>query len=159
LAVDVEALYRRYAPMVLRRCRRLLENEEKAVDAMQDVFVQLIRREGTLNEGAPSSLLYTMATNICLNILRAERSRPRTRGDEILLTIAGTDDPEARALNRHLLDRLFARELPSTKTIAVMHFVDGLTYEEVAREVGLSVSGVRKRLRTLKERVKEIADA
>jgi RNA polymerase sigma-70 factor (ECF subfamily) len=119
----------------------------------------LIRREGTLNEGAPSSLLYTMATNICLNILRAERSRPRTRGDEILLTIAGTDDPEARALNRHLLDRLFARELPSTKTIAVMHFVDGLTYEEVAREVGLSVSGVRKRLRTLKERVKEIADA
>ena len=126
---------------------------------MQDVFVQLIRREGTLNEGAPSSLLYTMATNICLNILRAERSRPRTRSDEILLTIAGTDDPEAQALNRHLLERLFARELPSIKTIAVMHFVDGLTYDEVAREVGLSVSGVRKRLRTLKERVKEIADA
>jgi RNA polymerase sigma-70 factor (ECF subfamily) len=145
--------------MVLRRCRRLLVNEEKAVDAMQDVFVQLIRREQTLDERAPSSLLYTMATNICLNILRAERSRPRTRGDEILATIAGTDDPETRALDRHFLERLFAREQPSTKAMAVMHFVDGLTYEQVAREVGLSVSGVRKRLRTLKERVKEVADA
>lgn len=126
---------------------------------MQDVFVQLIRREQTLDERAPSSLLYTMATNICLNILRAERSRPRTRGDEILATIAGTDDPETRALDRHFLERLFAREQPSTKAMAVMHFVDGLTYEQVAREVGLSVSGVRKRLRTLKERVKEVADA
>jgi len=159
LAVDVEALYRRYAPMVLRRCRRLLQNEEKAVDAMQDVFVQLLRRGHTLDERAPSSLLYTMATNICLNILRAERKRPRTRSDEILMTIAGRDDSESRVLDRHLLERLFAREQPSTRTIAVMHFVDGLTYQEVAREVGLSVSGVRKRLRTLKARVKEIADA
>lgn len=159
MAVDVEALYRRYAPMVLRRCRRLLQNEEKAVDAMQDVFVQLLRRGHTLDERAPSSLLYTMATNICLNILRAERKRPRTRSDEILMTIAGRDDSESRVLDRHLLERLFAREQPSTRTIAVMHFVDGLTYQEVAREVGLSVSGVRKRLRTLKARVKEIADA
>jgi RNA polymerase sigma-70 factor (ECF subfamily) len=145
--------------MVLRRCRRLLQNEEKAVDAMQDVFVQLLRRGDTLDERAPSSLLYTMATNICLNILRAERRRPRTRSDEILMTIAGSDDPESRVLDRHLLERLFAREQPSTRAIAVMHFVDGLTYQEVAREVGLSVSGVRKRLRTLKARVKEIADA
>ncbi len=35
-----------------------------------------------------------------------------------------------------------------------MHYVDGMTLEEVARESGLSVSGVRKRLRTLKERVR-----
>ena len=40
--------------------------------------------------------------------------------------------------------------------MAVMHFVDGLTYEEVAAEVGLSVSGVRKRLRTLKGRARAL---
>jgi RNA polymerase sigma-70 factor (ECF subfamily) len=32
----------------------------------------------------------------------------------------------------------------------VLHYVDGLTLEQVAREVGLSVSGVRKRLRGLR---------
>ncbi|MEZ4449986.1 MAG: winged helix-turn-helix transcriptional regulator [Nannocystaceae bacterium] len=38
----------------------------------------------------------------------------------------------------------------STATIAVLHLHDGLTFEEVAEVVGLSVSGVRKRLRKLK---------
>jgi DNA-directed RNA polymerase specialized sigma24 family protein len=32
--------------------------------------------------------------------------------------------------------------------------VDGMTLEEVAAHVGLSVSGVRKRLRLLKERTR-----
>jgi RNA polymerase sigma-70 factor (ECF subfamily) len=37
--------------------------------------------------------------------------------------------------------------------IATLLYVDRLTLEEVATEVGMSVSGVRKRLRTLKERL------
>jgi RNA polymerase sigma-70 factor (ECF subfamily) len=40
--------------------------------------------------------------------------------------------------------------------MAVMHLVDGLTLDEVAVEVGLSVSGVRKRLRVLKEHVSQL---
>jgi RNA polymerase sigma-70 factor (ECF subfamily) len=40
--------------------------------------------------------------------------------------------------------------------MAVLHLVDGLTLEEVAAEMGLSVSGVRKRLRTLKAHVAEL---
>jgi RNA polymerase sigma-70 factor (ECF subfamily) len=34
--------------------------------------------------------------------------------------------------------------------MATLHYLDGWTLEEVAREVGLSVSGVRKRLRSLR---------
>jgi RNA polymerase sigma-70 factor, ECF subfamily len=40
----------------------------------------------------------------------------------------------------------------STRVMAVLHYLDGLTLEEVSAEVGLSVSGVRKRLRGLQER-------
>ena len=159
MAVDVEALYRKYGPMVLRRCRHLLRDEDKAVDAMQDTFVQVLRREKALDARAPSSLLYTIATNVCLNVLRSERSRPRSSGDAMLETIAGTDDPAGGALVRHVLERIFEKEQPSTRAMAVMHFVDGLTYEEVASEVGLSVSGVRKRLRTLKARAKALEEA
>jgi RNA polymerase sigma-70 factor (ECF subfamily) len=42
-AIDVEAVYRRYGPMVLRRCRTLLRDEERARDAMKDTFVKLVR--------------------------------------------------------------------------------------------------------------------
>ncbi len=39
--------------------------------------------------------------------------------------------------------------------MAVMHWVDGMTHEEVAREFGMSVSGVRKRLRQLQARIRQ----
>jgi RNA polymerase sigma-70 factor (ECF subfamily) len=61
-------------------------------------------------------------------------------------------------VDSHLLASIFAKEKPSTRVIAVMHFVDGLTYEETAAEVGLSVSGVRKRLRGLKARARALEE-
>jgi RNA polymerase sigma-70 factor (ECF subfamily) len=152
VALDVEALYRKYGPMVLRRCRHLLRDEEKALDAMQDTFVRVVRYGGRLNDRAPSSLLYCMATNVCLNTLRSERRRPKISGDEILHNIASSEDVEETAVNRHFLDGIFGREKPSTRTMAVLHFVDRMTLEEVAGHVGLSVSGVRKRLAALKTR-------
>ena len=151
---DIELLYRKYGPMVLRRCRYLLHNEEKALDALQDTFVQVLRHKKRLKLDTPSSLLFRIATNICLNMLRGERRNQKSGDDELIMRIADADDHEANILNRHFIDRIFRRERPSTKTIAVMHYLDGMTLQEVAGEVGLSVSGVRKRLRSLKEHAK-----
>lgn len=156
MAIDVEAYYRRYSPMVLRRCRFMLRDEERALDAMQDVFVELLRREHDLVDYAPSSLLYTIATNVCLNRIRQVGRRRETSDDEILLTIAGDAGPQERTLASHFLERVFAREPDSTRTIAVLHYVDGLTLEETAAQVGMSVSGVRKRLRALRKRGLEL---
>ena len=160
MAVDVESLYRSHGPMVLRRCRRLLRDEGKALDAMHDVFVEILRRRDTLDDRAPAALLLRTATNVCLNRLRTERRHPEDRGDALLLAIAGSGaGAEERSLARRALDRLFASTPESTALMAVLHYVDNLTLEEVAAEVGLSVSGVRKRLRTLKERLPLAAEA
>jgi RNA polymerase sigma-70 factor (ECF subfamily) len=43
--------------------------------------------------------------------------------------------------------------------MAVLHYVDRLTLEETAVEVGLSVSGVRKRLRRLREKGLDLKEA
>ena len=154
-AVDVESLYRSHGPMVLRRCRRLLRDEGKALDAMHDVFVEILKRRDTLDERAPAALLLRAATNVCLNRLRSERRHPEDRGDALLIAIASTGGAgaEERSLARRALDRLFTGTPESTALMAVLHYVDNLTLEEVAAEVGLSVSGVRKRLRMLKQRL------
>jgi RNA polymerase sigma-70 factor (ECF subfamily) len=139
--------------MVLRRCRRLLGSEEDALDAMQDTFVQVLRHRDRLDARGPSSLLYRVATNVCLNRIRARGRRPEVAAGELLAGIAAQGDDEERSLARSLLATLFGGELESSAAIAVMHLVDGLTLEEVAREVGLSVSGVRKRLRKVQARL------
>jgi RNA polymerase sigma-70 factor (ECF subfamily) len=153
MPVDVASLYEQYGPMVLRRCRRLLRDEARAVDAMHDVFVLVLRHQDRLRLEAPSSLLHRLATNVCLNLLRAADRRPEDAEDQVVLSIARDLDLEARAQARSVLARLFADEPASTATIAVLHFVDGMTWDQVAQEVGLSVSGVRKRVRTLSARL------
>ena len=154
MAIDVEALYRRYGPMVLRRCRFLLRDEELAVDAMHDVFVNLLNHAGALDvDGGASSLLHRTATNVCLNRLRTLQRKPADRDEQLLHSIAALDDLEGRTAAQKLLGALFGAEPPSTRTIAVLHLLDGMTLEETAEEVGLSVSGVRKRLRNLRAKL------
>lgn len=161
MSFDIESCYERYGPMVLRRCRTLLRNDAQAQDAMQDVFVALLRHHDRLNDEAPAALLLRIATNVCLNRIRAERCHPEDADYEQLLKIASTSDvgSEGRTLARDLLAKLFHANDPlaaSSQTIAVMHLVDGMTLEEVARDAGLSVSGVRKRLRSVRARLVQL---
>ena len=79
MAVDIDSLYRSHGPMVLRRCRRLLREEAKAVDAMHDVFVEILRRKDSLDARSPAGLLLTTATHVCLNRLRTLRRESRAR--------------------------------------------------------------------------------
>ena len=152
--IDVEQAYRQFGPLVLRRCRRLLRDEGRAMDAMQDVFVEVLRRHDTLEASAPAGLFMRVATNVCLNRLRTVRRRKEDPTDGLLLDIAAAvPDREDQSAARRALDRIFGARTDSTFEIAVLHYVDRMTLEEVAHEVGLSVSGVRKRLRTLRERL------
>lgn len=155
---NLRAWYQQYGPMVYRRCRALLKNDEEASEAMQDVFVELLKRGDALSVETPSSFLYRSATNVCLNRLRTRRRKPADADSDLVERIASAPDTEERTLGSLLLDRMFAREQRSTREMAVMHLVDGLTLEQVAQETGLSVSGVRKRLRVLKAHVAELQE-
>ncbi len=70
----------------------------------------------------------------------------------LILNVAGTDDPETHAVEKSLLDQLFSGEKPDTRAIAEARWVEGAPLEETASRAGLSVSGVRKRLATLRSR-------
>jgi len=146
--------------MVLRRCRALLRDDAHAEDALHDVFVAVLRAEADLRDDAPAALLLRVATNVCLNRLRGARRRPEDLDDDLVLRIAASaGDAESQAAARSFLDKIFGADDPlaaSTATIAVMHLRDGLTLEETAREAGMSVSGVRKRLRRLRGRLAEL---
>ncbi|GHV11959.1 hypothetical protein AGMMS49938_03610 [Fibrobacterales bacterium] len=155
MIMDAEQLYLRYAPMVLRRCNNLLRNKADAADIAQSVFIKVWEKQGELNGEYPSSLLWRMATNACLNHIR-DTKRHADPNDDILLRIASAEDVEANFERRDILAKLFSKHPVSSRTIAVLHLIDGMTLEEVAAEVKMSVGGVRKRLRSLKSSLHEL---
>jgi len=149
---DFDTLYRQFGPMVLRRCRFLLKNEEKALDAMQDVFVRLIERKEKISEVC-SSLLYTMATNVCLNKIRSDKLRNGPEFDVIaeLVEDSNSSLDEEKIETSILLECIFSERDSKDRQIAILHYVDGFTLEETAEKMKMSVSGVRKRLNKLRE--------
>ncbi len=153
--VDIEACYQKYAPMILRRCRSFFRDEDSALDAMQDVFVNLLRYQNKIKDQYLSSLLYRIATNICLNKIRSQKRRSEV-SDELTLQKLSSLDPELVRLEpKEILEQIFANEDEETRVLAVMYYLDGMTLEEVGGEFNLSISGVRKRLLTLQDRAKQ----
>lgn len=152
--IDIEAFYTRYGPMVLRRCRKLLGDEQAAHDAMQEVFLKVLTRRDSLTGDYPSALLFRIATNTCLNRIREDRRHslhghpPELRE----LVLAPALDSAVSAGN--LLDHLFENEREEARQIAVMYFVDGMTLREIGAAVKLSTSGVHKRLDRLRRRIR-----
>ncbi len=155
--IDVEALYLRFGPMVTRRCRQLLIDEEAAADAMQETFLRVLRRRKSLHTRCASSLLYRIATNVCLNVLRGIRRRPTVSADPLLDRLAGRESMEDRILDSFLLDQVFAEARKGTRKAAEMHYLEGCTLAETAKGVELSISGVRKRLDTLRQQSRALA--
>ncbi len=154
-AIDVEALYARYAPMVFRRCKALLGHEQEAEDLLQDVFVNVLRALPRLSDRGLSSLMYTTATRLCLNRLAKHgRKYEVSQGDDID-RFAVLDEPAPSWLRVYAHQVLGTVET-STRVMAVLHFVDGMTLQQVADATGMSVSGVRKRLRQLKARAETL---
>lgn len=149
--MDVEGLYRRYGPMVLRRCRSLLKDEETAADAMQETFIQVLRHRRTLNLRHPSSLLYRIATNTSLNMLRSLRRRFAARAELFPDVLVARENLEERMTDAWELDGIFMGAKESTRQAAAMLFLEEKTLAETARDVGLSISGVRKRLCALRK--------
>ncbi len=156
---SVELLFERYGPLVYRRCLKLLKVEEMAREASQDTFVRLLTGQKTITSENHAGLLYRIATNVCLNIIKKESRKGRsTDFDSLLVEIAGSDNVESKLLSSNFLEVIFSKEKESTAVLATLYFLDGMTYEEISEETGMSVSGIRKRLRLLKDKVDKLEE-
>jgi RNA polymerase sigma-70 factor (ECF subfamily) len=87
-------------------------------------------------------------------MIRDQSSQSSLHSEDPLHGIAFYDESEKKVMMQDILEKIFRKEKPSTREIALMYFVDGMTLREVGDEMGLSVSGVRKRIREFRSRVK-----
>lgn len=142
-----EALYRRHAPMIHRRCRALLADEQESLDAVHDVFLQIQRRLPSFRGDADiATWIYRVATNLCLNRLRRARTRSR------VLALVGREVPTAQASpqadlqRRQLLSVLLGRLSAEDVQLLVHRYHDEMGQAEIAALLGVTERTVRNRL-------------
>ena len=154
-ASDFEALVREHHPRVIRLCASMLGGWDEAEDAAQEVFLKAHRALPDFRGDASiSTWLYRLASNHCLDALRA-RSRRRTdswdellerRGDELGALLRAPDETgalEARDLAAKALSALS----PEYRLVLALRELEGLTYEEIAEATGATLDSVKARLR------------
>ena len=138
----LEAVYRRYAPLIHSRARRLVGDE--ADDVVQEVFVRYVRSPP---RGGVSSWFFVTTTRLCVDRLR-HQARRDTRWQDELRTATGdgqlTVDQliEARDACRKLIGLFQGKDA----VVAAMMVIDGMSQEETAAAMGVSRTAVAKRL-------------
>lgn len=145
---DFDACYGKYSRSVYRRALQILGDAESARDATQEVFLRVIRSGGQVPpEPTPTSWLYRVTTNLCLNRLRDQR-RQNAR---LAATFDGDMRVSAKGDSRVAVTEILSRIPEELQDIAVYFFLDELTYDEIAPLMGLSRRTVSNRLASFRE--------
>jgi RNA polymerase sigma-70 factor (ECF subfamily) len=145
-------LYNRYAGGVRKHLARLVGDFELD-DLMHDVFERAQRALGThRSEARLSTWLYRIATYAAIDRLRSRSVRERNGAPEPIegAEIAGDDIPADQALGRtrvrscvrKLVDRLPANQ----KAVVVLVELRGMTDQEAAGALGITVPAAKIRL-------------
>jgi RNA polymerase sigma factor (sigma-70 family) len=138
------ALYERYHQPLYRYCRSMVGNDTDAQDALQSTFAGALVALRRGQRDAPlRPWLFRIAHNESVSLLR--RRRPEDELPEGLesSTVSVEDAVEARARLALLMADL--RDLPERQRGAlVMRELSGLTHEEVALALGISVGAAKQ---------------
>lgn len=154
-----EALFRRHVPRVAGLAHRLLASTRADVDELvRDGFVQALQRLGDprATEGFATWLEGILVRTAVLRLRRRRLRRSvglwRSAPPDLDGLIAASAPPEVRVILRRTyehIERLPAEE----RATLVLRRLEGLTIEELAGRLGVSLSTAQRRLRRAERQV------
>ena len=148
------ALARHYYPMIFATAlRRSDGNRGLAEDAAQIVLIDLARKARGLR---PATLGGWLHRHACFTISKMLRSERRRQSREHR---AAAESPPVAAESSRAVDDLLLGLPDTDRHILLLRHVDGRSYEEIARLLGLTPAAVKKRaeraLQKLREKLRE----
>ncbi|SIO65995.1 RNA polymerase sigma factor, sigma-70 family [Singulisphaera sp. GP187] len=147
-------LVERHGPMVMRLCLRRLGDSHDAQDAFQATFLVLVKRAHSIrNQKSVASWLFGVACRVTSRAKRdeARRSSKERRSVDISGPFKSVADPaETWPELYEEIDRLPERyRLP-----IVLHYLENLSYDQVAQQIGRPLRTVQTRLARGRERLR-----
>jgi RNA polymerase sigma factor (sigma-70 family) len=151
-----EALVWRHGTMVLNICRRLLSQEHDAEDAFQATFLVLARKAGSIGKrGSLGAWLYRVAYHTAL--AAREKTARQARHEQPLVDLPAPAPPEDEAWRelRPVLDEEVNRLPEKYRVPFVLCYLEGLTNEQAAQQLGCPRGTVGTRLAWARERLRQ----
>ena len=139
-------LVRAHSRTVLNSIYYKFGNEEKAHDAVQEAFVKLWENCAKVAPEKAKAFVYTVANNLYLNVLKAEKVRLKYQDPKTSIT---TQNPQYLMEEQEFKERLEAAlaALPENqRTTFLLNRIDGKKYAEIAEMEGVSVKAIEKRM-------------
>jgi RNA polymerase sigma-70 factor (ECF subfamily) len=132
-----EELVRRYQDRFFTVAHRLLRVRADAEDAVQRAFLNCFEKAASYSpRWAVSTWLYRILINICVDELRRRRGRAEP-----------PDPPAPPRPGEHLeLWRALERVPTEARLLLALRYMDGLSYQELAKIRGISVNTVKSQL-------------
>ena len=148
----VERLFAQHGHSLRAFLYRRLHRRSDAAELAQEVYLRILRLSDTSQIRDPEAYLYTVAGNLAREHLALEQRYVRGVDLETavgpapladLPDLLGRVDTEARA--KRLIEVL--KELPpKSRGVIALHYWHGLSYAEIALQVGISNRMVKKYL-------------
>jgi len=149
--------FRSYDKQLHRYLARRLSQRQDAEDLAQEVYLRLLRIDRAKRVHKPVAYIFGIASHVVADFIsesRQGRERVDDRGDPPDERSSSPDELEDRLNLQQQLMRAFAR-LPKTHALVLIaHKHRGLSYEEVAAELGLSVHTVEKYITQAKAQIR-----
>lgn len=149
-----EEIVLRHQHAVYNLCRRILGNPHDAEDAAQDVFVKAYKALPDFRpEALLSTYLHRIAVNTCIDYKRRPVFEPLhdLSDEEPVIHVPASDDPsperlaESRQINRALWAAI-GRLSMKLRVAIILREWQGLSYEEIAEILDVSVGTVKSRI-------------
>ncbi|HYM13427.1 MAG TPA: sigma-70 family RNA polymerase sigma factor [Bryobacterales bacterium] len=159
---DAEAfseLVNRYERNIYRLARHITQNEEDAEDVLQETFLKAF---ANLTQFQGNSKFYTWLVRIAVNesLMKLRKRKAdktvsldepvETGDDSVLREIAAWEENPEQKYGRAELNAILTRAIdsltPGFRTVFVLRDVEGLSTEEAATALNLSIPAVKSRL-------------
>lgn len=143
---SLPAYFRHMQKLLLRRGR----TREEAEDLIQDAFIKMqvyCQDGGQVQQ--PEGFLVRTVLRLAMNARRDEHRELYVDAevDELALIVDANPTPEQLVAADQCLERMTAAldaANPRTRDVFFMQRIDGLSYQQIAQRLGISVSAVEK---------------
>lgn len=148
----IERMVNLYQLSLLRLCIIYLHDEEQAKDAVQETFIKAYRNlDSFRSEASEKTWLTRIAINTCKNVYRSAwfRHVDRSVTFDMMAERPAPEAQEDRALTEEIMN------LPvKLKEVALLCWLQGMTYEEAAEFLKISRQAVAGRLNRARKKLR-----